>query len=92
MSQKTAAFWATTILCLIISAAGFAVLYRPYDIAEATGGALAPFLISAAVSLIAGFIGGAIKKGAFPMTFFWCYVISLPVFTLAMIAGGARYY
>lgn len=90
MSQKLAASLAVTILFMVISAVGFIFVYDPNDFAEVIGGVLAPLLASTIVSLFVGFIGAAIRKNAFRTTFFWSYVVFLPIFTILMILGGSR--
>lgn len=91
LSQKLAAFWALTIIFIVISTVGTVLFFDPYDFAELIGGVLAPLLLSISLSLITGFIGGAVKKGLFREVFFWSYFVFLPLSTLAMILGGVKY-
>lgn len=89
MSQKLSGFFALTIvaliLALLVALIRSAVLgYSELD--EVIGFTIAPVLFASLLSSITGFIGGAIRKGAFGSAFFWSYVVVTALFTLGNIA------
>jgi hypothetical protein len=85
MSQKLSGFLAITFVGTLI---GFfvglgrvVVLDRYYSFPEMFGFAIGPALFAAFTSALVGFVGGAVKKGAFNTTFYWSCVGLLSLLT-----------
>ena len=96
MTKKMSGFIALTLVALLVAFLVFIgriiILDRDSDAFEVLGGTFAPPLFAALISLIIGFVGGAIRIGAFKSTFYWCYVVLLTLFTIGNIAILSSYF
>lgn len=94
MTRKTSALLAVMAICSLYV---FAIqsINNPYlgsrnpnGIWYPIGGVAWIVGVPAAVAVVVGLIGGAIKTGGFKPTFYWSYIILLPVFTFVAYLGS----
>lgn len=89
MTRRASALAATLLICSIyVFFAYIASRSGRFNAAEPFGAVLGLLAFPALLSAILGFVGGAVRSGAFKDVFFWSYIVLVPLWTVAFHLGS----